>query len=122
MCAPHFKEFQEDNRKKRSRAYTPKEIIDRIYKNVKEVKGCHVYQRCRPSVYGKISMHGIKKRVHVYIYEACIGQIPIDHHIHHTCENPKCVNPEHLEMLSSAEHRIKHNNKRDKATGRFLKK
>ena len=39
-----------------------------------------------------------------YAYERWIGPIPANHHVHHTCENPGCVNPEHLVALTVSDH------------------
>lgn len=36
--------------------------------------------------------------VHRYIYEECFGEIPKGMVIRHKCDNPKCINPEHLEL------------------------
>lgn len=36
-------------------------------------------------------------------------EIPTDSHIHHKCKNTLCINPVHLELLSSANHLRLHN-------------
>lgn len=45
---------------------------------------------------------------HVYAYERLIGPRPRGLDLHHTCENPGCVNPSHLEPLTRSEHVARH--------------
>jgi hypothetical protein len=47
-------------------------------------------------------------RVHRWVYELLVGPIPKDHHLHHECENTRCVNPEHLTPLTPGDHRRRH--------------
>lgn len=37
------------------------------------------------------------RRVYRVILEALTGPIPPGYHVHHSCANPRCINPEHLE-------------------------
>lgn len=37
-------------------------------------------------------------RMHRYIYLIINGQIPEDKLVRHKCNNPNCINPEHLEI------------------------
>jgi hypothetical protein len=48
------------------------------------------------------------ERAHVVFYIRSKGPIPKGKVLHHTCENPTCVNPEHLEPLTRTEHKRKH--------------
>lgn len=54
--------------------------------------------------YGQTRWEGASRRAHRIAYLLIRGQDPGSLHLHHTCENPRCVNPEHLEPLPSAEH------------------
>ena len=45
---------------------------------------------------------------HVVYYERKHGPVPKGTHVHHKCEQPDCVNPDHLEPVTPAEHRQRH--------------
>lgn len=46
--------------------------------------------------YPRISVNGKRILLHRFIYEQCFGEIPEGMIICHKCDNPKCINPEHL--------------------------
>ncbi len=46
--------------------------------------------------YGIVSVSGKNKRAHRVAYETAFGQIPAGLVVRHTCDNPSCVNPDHL--------------------------
>lgn len=56
----------------------------------------------------KINRNGRHDAPYRHFYELHVGPIPAGHHLHHTCETPMCVNPEHLEPLTPAEHNRRH--------------
>jgi len=64
---------------------------------------------CKRS-YGKIGLSlGSRKRkawvlAHRLAYALQYGAVPTDKDVHHRCENKRCCNPNHLELLDHAVH------------------
>lgn len=56
------------------------------------------------SPYGLMTHRGACMTAHRWAYADTFGPIPDGFHVHHRCENPKCVNPEHLEALDPKSH------------------
>lgn len=48
------------------------------------------------------------KRVYCDVYEAEYGPVG-DLHVHHLCETPQCVRPDHMEAVTKGRHRSIHN-------------
>lgn len=71
---------------------------------------CWPWQRSCRNGYGQFRGPNTMERAHVVAYALAYGQVPADHEVHHTCENPRCVNPTHLRALTRAEHAKLHGN------------
>ena len=65
--------------------------------------------------YAKIRMKGKMIFLHRYIYEECFGFIPEGMIVRHKCDNPACINPEHLELGT---HKENMKDKKDRKRGR----
>jgi hypothetical protein len=63
--------------------------------------GCWEWKFPLSNGYGLLRISG-KKQVgaHRFFYEKFKGKIPQGKHIDHLCRNAKCVNPDHLEVVS----------------------
>lgn len=79
--------------------HLPPLVADRIifYGWTETQTGCWEWQGPR-DVYGYGQLIAARKhyKVHRLVYERFVGPIPQDHVVRHTCDNPPCVNPEHL--------------------------
>ena len=67
--------------------------------------GCWVWQWSRTAKgYAHIERSGFNQMAHRAYYERANGPIPKGVEIHHTCGNPSCVNPDHLEPMNASGH------------------
>jgi hypothetical protein len=53
--------------------------------------------------YGRIKIDGRRVGAHRVYYERLIGPVPKGLHLDHLCRQPGCVNPAHLEPVTSRE-------------------
>lgn len=69
--------------------------------------GCWEWQKTKSDRgYGRVSVNGKGAWAYRAYYEVAYGPIPPDHDIHHKCNNPSCVNPEHLEAMHFRDHDV----------------
>lgn len=54
--------------------------------------------------YGKVTRRGRRLKAHRVAWEDANGLIPAGLEIHHRCEVKLCVNPAHMQLLTSEEH------------------
>lgn len=75
---------------------------------VPQSTGCWFHSSGRDYPQVRISRQRINVVLHRWMYEQLVGPIPAGHHLHHTCFDPRCVNPAHLEPLTPADHQAAH--------------
>jgi hypothetical protein len=64
---------------------------------------CQIWVRATRNGYGRISVGGRLYQAHRVVWELVNGPIPAGMTIDHLCRVRSCVNPEHMELVSSAE-------------------
>lgn len=73
--------------------------IDRFNSKVKPKGSCLEWQASRfSSGYGQFFTNGKNHRAHRWLYEHVNGKLSDGLVVRHTCDNPACVNIEHLEV------------------------
>lgn|SRR3954467_3819308 len=83
-----------------------------------DLSDCHIWTGARlPKGYGQIKLPKMRKQIYAHRLSYLIhkGEIPKRIQVCHSCDNPTCVNPEHL-FLGTA----KDNQQDMKAKGRSL--
>jgi hypothetical protein len=77
-----------------------KSLRSNLWNKFKIINGCWIWIRERDKDgYGEISVHGIKRqklKAHRVSWEVFKGPIPLGLNVLHKCDNPPCINPDHL--------------------------
>ena len=83
---------------------TKKSDLARFRSHVHKVDECWEWTaRLDRSGYGEFKVDGKKEKAHRWIYSVLNHHLETEWVVDHLCRNRKCVRPEHLELVTSAE-------------------
>lgn len=71
--------------------------------------------------YGLVKLNRVMHRAHRESYKQFVGDIPKRYFVCHTCDNPTCINPDHLFAGSPQDNMTDKVNKNRQALGHQLK-
>lgn len=102
---PMFTKFSKDRKQKEQPVYKQKPHYNSKPIEFLEIDGCficisHDYKGQR---YATMHKNGKFTGVHRHVYTEMYGEIPKGKVIMHSCDNPKCINPEHLILGTQGE-------------------
>jgi hypothetical protein len=76
-----------------------------FWDRVEKTEGCWLWQGAhRAGGYGSVILNGRQVYAHRFAFEQAVGNIPEGYQVHHRCGNKLCVRPDHLELLTPADH------------------
>jgi hypothetical protein len=99
-CQPHYQRGRDEGWIEPFK-YPPE--ADRFWAKVNKTETCWLWTAARDRKgYGHFGLTSRKTVLaHRYAYQALVGEIPQGLELDHLCRNPPCINPAHLEPVTS---------------------
>lgn len=105
-CHMHYSRWRStgDSLKTKKGAWDESASERLLRRSTPAVSGCIVWTgACDKDGYGKFTKKGWPDRAHQAAFVASNGEIPDGQIVRHTCDNPPCINPDHLVAGSFAD-------------------
>lgn len=75
-------------------------VEQRFNRFVKRTRRCWLWTGTPGSTYGHFKLDGRRQYAHRVAYLMWVGELDESCVVHHTCGNPRCVRPTHLQQVS----------------------
>lgn len=100
-CKAHWQTWSRNG--KPEVLFTDLTPLERLLRFVQKSEDCWVWTGYVEGGYGRLSFNGEQIMAHRFSFEIHKKKIPIGMQVDHLCCNTRCVNPEHLEAVTSKE-------------------
>lgn len=103
LCYTHYKRWQRHG-DATTLSRCDKDALTRFFERV-AVGDCWEWSAARSNGYGYFYPPGASRSVgaHRWLYQQLVGGIPAGMELDHLCRNRRCVNPDHLEVVTKLE-------------------
>jgi HNH endonuclease len=98
-CNGHYQRFHRDGVDKPD----PPKMPARFWRFVEKSDTCWTWTGAKVRGYGYFRLEGKQRKAHRVSYELLVGPISEGLTLDHLCQNKGCVNPQHLEPVTSGE-------------------
>lgn len=105
-CPRHYMQFRRTGNPLTRRNRQEASLLERLQFYGWQVTGTGCWEWCGKrdaAGYGVLNLDQVPHRTHRLAYETWVGSIPDGLLIRHKCDNPPCINPEHLETGTHAD-------------------
>lgn len=97
-------------------------IEERFWSKIRKTTDCWLWEGSKSSGYGKICVNNKSVSVHRISFILHKGKIPKGMSVLHTCDEPSCVNPNHLWVGTHRENMMDRDNKGRSGTAKLNRK
>jgi len=111
-CGAHYEKWRTTGDPTSGRVYAsvlrPRTTMGRFWSKVRadHTTGCWNWTgSTQASGHGRLTVEGKQHAAYRFLYEQLVAPIPAGLELDHLCNNPRCVNPDHLEPVTPDENK-----------------